>query len=305
MNSHRLQNLFYPESIALIGASNTPEKLGNYVAKNLIQSNYQGSLYFLNPKKESICGLESTQKPIEIKEHIDLWVIAIPAALVIPAVLEIVAQMQEIKSQKSTFITIISAGFKEIGIAGQVLETELLGLSKKHNFSIVGPNCLGLINNQQNTKFKFNASFAVNPKIAGNVSFISQSGAIISGIINREDDKGIGFNKIISCGNQADLEVADFLEFLIQDPETKVIAIYVEGFQNGAKFIEIAKKSPKPIVVLKSGDYSSSQKAVSSHTGSIAGNSQVAESYVENANCILVQNLEEFFDVILLLSKWN
>lgn len=300
-----LTNLFNPKSIALIGASNTPDKLGNYLASNLIKSGYVGNLYFLNPKKELICGKDSLQKPEQIKHHIDLWVIAIPAQFVIDTVLDIIAQMKNNPSDNPTFVCIISSGFKETGIDGLALETELVLLTRQHNFNIIGPNCLGLINNEPDSKYRFNASFANPPKLSGGISFVSQSGAIISGIVDKLENQGIGFNKIISLGNQLDLEAQDFLEFLITDPQTKVIGLYLEGFENGSKFVQIASKSTKPIIILKAGNSKISQKAISSHTGSIAGNYETAKTYLEEAGCVWAENLEDFENYLKFFSRWN
>jgi acetyltransferase len=300
-----LTPLFHPNSIALIGASNTPGKLGNYLAKNLVESNYGGTLYFLNPKKEQILGINCLQSPLEITENIDLWVVAIPANLVLDVVEQIIVSKNKINNTGETFLVVISAGFREISEVGKRLEQELLKLCQKNNIKIIGPNCLGIINNTLDSKFNYNASFAVQPKISGGVSFISQSGAIISGIVDQCQSCGIGFNKIISTGNQLDLDTTDLLEFLITDPQTKVIAIYVEGFNHGKKFVELAKKSSKPIIILKSGNSSIASKAISSHTGSIAGNSQVTRSYLKDAGCILAESLDEFFDNIIFFSRWR
>lgn len=305
MNSNPLQTLFSPRSIALVGASNTQDKLGNYLAKNLVNSSYGGSLYFLNPKPEIILGVKCLQAPLEIKEIVDLWVVAIPSSFVIDLVKQIGQQKQKINSAQESFLIVISAGFKETGNQGQLLEDELVKLCKQFNIKLIGPNCLGIINNQLDSKYKYNASFAVEPKINGEISFISQSGAILSGIMDKLEGKGVGFNKIISVGNKADLEVVDFLEFLIQDENTKIITIYIEGFKNGKEFIEIAKKSTKPIIILKSGNSEAAQRAVTSHTGAIAGNNKVSKAYLSESNCVLVQNLEEFFDSVLFFSKWN
>jgi len=300
-----LTNLFNPKSIALVGASNTSDKLGNYLANNLIQSGFGGKLYFLNPKKENILGQQALQNPLEIPENIDLWVVAIPANLVMEVIQQIVLQKQKFNPDLETFLVIISSGFKEKDQAGAILENQILELCKQYKIRLIGPNCLGIINNQPNSIYKYNASFAVAPRLFGGISFISQSGAMISGLVNKAQDFGLGFNKIISLGNQADLETSDFLEFLIDDQQTKVIGLYVEGFLNGHKFVELAKKSLKPIIILKVGDSVQAQKTITSHTGSIAGNSQTAKAYLESAGCVVTENLEEFFDSLLLFSKWQ
>jgi len=275
-----MKQIFNPKSIALIGASEEKNSVGLGLAKNILESNK--NIFFVNPFKDSVLGLKCYDKVTDIKSKIDLVVIAVPAKIVKETVIDCA-------SKKVGAVIIISGGFKEEGKEKE--EEEIKKILKESNISLIGPNCLGIISND------VNASFApIKPK-KGSIAFLSQSGAIINSIIDKA-----GFSKIVSYGNEADLGLVDFLQYLDNDKETKVISIYIEGLKDGRKFMEVAKKISKPIVLIKAGRSKKGKKAVGTHTGSLAGDYEVYKAAMKQSGVILVDTIEELLDISKALS---
>ncbi len=281
--------LFEPNGIAVIGASRTPGKVGHEVLKNLIDSGYNGYLCPVNPKAEDVLGLKAIPSIKEANDNIDLMVVCIPAKFV-PTV------MEEAGEAGVRCAIIISAGFKEIGPEGAKAEKLLLETAKKADIRIVGPNCLGVISTGP---ISFNASFAESMPKPGNIAFISQSGALLTGIIDWSYQEDTGFSKIISVGNMADLEVTDFIEALRHDENTDVILVYMENVRDGEKFLNIVRKacSEKPILIVKSGKSSEGAKAASSHTGALAGSDRAYDLAFQKVGAIRASSMEELFDL--------
>ncbi|MEM1588306.1 MAG: acetate--CoA ligase family protein [Candidatus Bathyarchaeia archaeon] len=286
----KLEAFFNPSSIAIIGASREPEKVGHKVLKNLIEAGYKGRIYPINPQASEIMGLKCYKSVLEAPESIDLAIIVVPARIVLK-----VAEECGEKGVKG--LIVISAGFSETGKEGALLEEQLVKICKKYGMKLQGPNCLGIIN----TRMNINASFASATPTPGTVGFISQSGALGSTILNWALENRVGFTSFISLGNEADLEVSDFLEALGEDEETKVIALYIEGVKDGRKFIRIAKEvsKKKPILALKAGVTEVGVKAVASHTGSLAGSEAAFSAAFKKAGILRVSSLEELFNLIL------
>lgn len=275
-----MKQIFNPKSIALIGASEEKNSVGLGLAKNILESNK--NIFFVNPFKDSVLGLKCYDKVTDIKSKIDLVVIAVPAKIVKETVIDCA-------SKKVGAVIIISGGFKEEGKEKE--EEEIKKILKESNIPLIGPNCLGIISND------VNASFApIKPK-KGSIAFLSQSGAIINSIIDKA-----GFSKIVSYGNEADLGLVDFLQYLDNDKETKVISIYIEGLKDGRKFMEVAKKISKPIVLIKAGRSKKGKKAVGTHTGSLAGDYEVYKAAMKQSGVILVDTIEELLDISKALS---
>ncbi|HSA08728.1 MAG TPA: acetate--CoA ligase family protein, partial [Candidatus Moranbacteria bacterium] len=227
-----------------------------------------------------------------VKKEIDVAIICVPAKFVLGVVKE---GMQNVKN-----FVIISAGFSEIGAEGAKREQELIALAKKNNLNILGPNCLGFINPIVN----LNASFAAGMPKAGNVAFVSQSGALIVGLLDKAKEEHMGFSNVISIGNQMQVDEADILEYLAEDKETKVIGMYLEGIKDGSRFLKVAKKvsQKKPIVILKAGKTEQAQKAISSHTGALAGSDEIVDVAFKSAGIIRADNLDDFFALLGLIS---
>lgn len=278
-----------PKSVAVIGASREPQKVGHRIFRNIVDFGFQGELYPVNPNATEVLGYKCYAKVTEIPGEIDLAIISVPAKLV-PQV----ARECGIKGVKG--VVVVAAGFGETGPGGLALERELVSICKEYGMRLLGPNCLGIIN----TKMRLNATFAGANPVQGNIAFISQSGALGTAILNWALREGVGFTYFISLGNEADLTFSDFIEVLDQDEDTRVIGLYVEGVKNGKEFLEVCKKvgRRKPIVVLKSGTTEVGVRAVLSHTGVLSGSDTAFSAACRKANLVRAKNLEEFFDFL-------
>ena len=282
-----LDAFFNPRSIAVIGASRDTEKLGYRVLNNIVKGGFTGQVYPVNPKSDDILGFKSYSSLLDIPEPVDQAVIVIPYPLV-PAVLEQCGQ-REIPA-----VVVISAGFREAGREGLERERELIEIARKHDLRLIGPNCMGVID----TATPLNGTFAAEMPPTGPIAFMSQSGALGAVVLDMAIISRIGFSKFVSLGNKADVSEIDLLEAWGDDPASRVILIYVEGLPDGQKFIEVARKVTrhKPVVAIKSGVTKSGSRAVSSHTGSLAGSHEAYEAAFRQAGVIRANTLEEIFD---------
>jgi acetyl coenzyme A synthetase (ADP forming)-like protein len=282
-----LDAFFHPQAVAVIGASRDPEKLGYAVLANLKEGGYQGCLYPVNPKADEIIGLKAYPSVLDIPDPVDLAVIVIPYRFV-PDVLEQCGQ------KGVSAVVVISAGFREAGREGLEREMELVEIAQQYNLRLIGPNCLGVID----TATPLNASFAAGMPPRGPIAFMSQSGALGTAVLDMAMAGQIGFSKFISLGNKADVSEIDLLEALADDPDSRVILIYVEGLPDGQKFIQVARKVTrhKPVVAIKSGVTTSGSRAVSSHTGSLAGSEAAYKAAFGQACVVRATSMEAVFD---------
>lgn len=290
-----LHKFFQPKSIAIIGASKNPAKVGNAIVKNILASGYPGKIYPVNPKEEQILELRCYPSLEEIpdsdtggKGKAELAVIAIPA----PGVLKVV---QDCAKNGIRFIVVITAGFKETGPQGAELEKELVSFCLEQQIRLIGPNCLGLTH----THTPLNISFGRGYPLQGNVTFISQSGAILTAILGWSEMAGIGFSHFVSLGNKAVLQETDFLNYAASDPSTKVILCYLEDITDGQQFLEVATRvsAHKPIVVLKAGSSPAGARAASSHTGALAGADRAYDAAFRKSGVLRAGSMEELFDL--------
>ncbi len=299
----KLEKLFKPKSIAVIGASRDQDSVGYGILKNIVNGcvfeneyckPFKGRVYAVNPNADKILNIQSFPKITDIKEDIDLAVIAVPAKIV-PSV------MKDCVKKKVNAVIVISAGFAELGEKGKKLQQEIKEIAQKSGIPLVGPNCLGIIRPSAN----LNASFAPAMPPEGNIAFVSQSGAIADSIIDWAIENNYKFSNIISYGNSADLDIHDFIEYLSKDEKTDAIAVYLEGLKNGKKFMEIASKASKkkPIIVLKSGRTEKGSKAMASHTGSLAGSYDIYKAAFKQSNVIIADTIEELFDLAKALAN--
>lgn len=282
-----LEKMFNPESVAVIGASHVKGKVGRAVLDNLLDG-YEGKIYPINPKSTEIEGLKCYKTVLDVPGPIDLAVIVIPSKLVPQAV-------RECGEKGIKYLVIISAGFKEVGVEGAKLENEVKEVARNYGMRIVGPNCLGVLN----THTKCNASFAKKMPPTGNVSIITQSGALGTAILDWSDATSVGFDSFVSLGNKADLNEIDFMEAWKNDENTKVILAYLEGITDGKRFIDVAREvsKVKPVIVVKSGRTSAGARAVSSHTGSLAGSDTAYDAAFLQSGIIRAETMFEFFDM--------
>ncbi|MDD3725760.1 MAG: acetate--CoA ligase [Candidatus Ratteibacteria bacterium] len=290
-----LKRFFTPESVAVIGASKHPGKLGFKILKNVIDGGYKGKIYPINPSaEEEILNLKTYKTISEVPTPPDLAIIVIPAKLV-PDVAEDCGK----KGVKG--LIVISAGFKEAGEDGKQREEALKEIVKKYHMRMIGPNCLGIIDVINN----LNASFAFDMPTKGKISFITQSGALGTAVLDWAAKEDIGLSKFVSFGNMADVSETDLIEEFGEDPDTRVILLYMEGLQNGRKFIETARKvaMKKPIIMVKAGKSTAGRKAVSSHTGSLAGSDNAYNAALKQAGVIRANSVQELFDYAMAFSS--
>jgi len=288
-----LAPFFSPTGVAIIGASTNPRKLSHGILKNLSMYGYQGGIYPINPKADQILGMKCFPDISLVPDPVELAVIVLPA----PMTPEVLRSCGE-RGLKAAII--ISGGFREVGGSGIALEEECLQIARQFGMRVIGPNCVGTLDLHTG----LNTTFIEGVPDTGSIGFISQSGAVCGGVVDYIADKQIGFSHFASLGNELDVDESDMLAFLGEHPKVKVITVYVEGIQDGEKFIRVASSvsRQKPIVVLKAGQSDAGAKAVSSHTGSLAGSYSAYQAAFEQAGIIEVDDMSALFDVAWALS---
>jgi acetyltransferase len=289
-----LESLFNPSSIAVIGASPDPRKVGHAILRNLKQFGYSGRLYPINPSAPEVLGLRAYPTVASIGALVDLAVIAIPARFVPDAI-------KECAAARIRTVVVISAGFKEAGKEGALLEDDIRAIASRLQIRILGPNCLGLIN----TAVNMNATFAADMLPKGRIGFFSQSGAMGIAIMDWAIGNDIGFSKFISLGNKVDLSEIDFIEYFRDDPDTALILGYIEDVVDGKRFMEVARQAAriKPIVLLKSGGTEAGARAASSHTGALAGSDVAFDAAFRQTGVMRALGVQDLFDTALAFSE--
>ncbi|MBU4483593.1 MAG: acetate--CoA ligase [Actinomycetia bacterium] len=282
-----LRNFFCPSSVAVIGASREEEKVGHIILDNIINSGYKGKLFPVNPKADEIHGIKCYPSVLNVPGDIDLAIIVIPAQFVLQV-------LEECSKKNTKWSIIISAGFKETGIEGAKRERQLIEKAKDYGIRILGPNCLGIID----TECPINATFSPNMPPMGKIGFISQSGALGTAILDWAKTNKIGFSKFVSLGNKADISENDLFDDWENEKDTEVITAYLEGVKYGREFIRISSKvsKKKPIIVIKSGNTDAGARAVSSHTGTLAGSAKAYEAAFKQAGIIRANTIRDLFN---------
>jgi acetate---CoA ligase (ADP-forming) len=283
-----LNFLFNPAQVAVIGASRSPQKIGNAILENILKSGYQGAIYPVNPKENEISGLKSYCSVKDIGKPVELAVISVPSARVTQVA-------EECGEAGVKGLIVITAGFKEVGLDGLKEERRLVEICRRYGMRMVGPNCVGVMD----THTPVNASFAKGFPDEGNISFISQSGAMLVSILDWSFDMGMGFSRFISLGNKADLNEIDFIESCSADPLTKVILCYVEDVTDGKRFVEVCSEASKrkPIIIMKAGTSTAGAQAASSHTGALAGSNRAYDAAFKQSGVLRVESMNELFDL--------
>ena len=282
-----LERFFNPESVAIVGASTRKGKVGHEILASIIGGGYEGRIFPVNPNADQIKGLKCYPDLESIGEIPDLVVIVVPAKAV-------AAVMEQCASIGVKSVIIITAGFKEVGKEGRKLEQAIVGIARRGRIRMIGPNCLGVMV----PSAKLNASFGGELPKAGGIGYISQSGALLAAILDIANANGIGFSKLISIGNKADVDELDIIEILDEDPETRVIAGYLESITEGNAFVRKAEQISygKPLLLIKSGGTAAGAKAASSHTGSLAGGETAYECVFERAGIVRCNSIKQQFD---------
>jgi acetyl coenzyme A synthetase (ADP forming)-like protein len=286
-----LKNLFAPERVAVVGATDREGSVGHAVTQNLV-TDFEGEVIPVNPDKDEILGLECYESLAAAPEA-DVAVVVVPAGITADVVRE--AGEKGIKN-----VVVITAGFSEAGSEGADRERKLVELSEEYDLNLVGPNCIGVMN----TSVGLNATFAPENADPGNVSFMSQSGAFITAVLNWAKDNNLGFKNVVSLGNKAVLDESDFIQAWGDDPETEVVLGYLEDIDNGRDFVETAREVTQdtPVLVVKSGRTDAGASAAASHTGAIAGSDKAYEAGLDEAGVLRVDNVQELFDAASILA---
>ncbi|HVN55338.1 MAG TPA: acetate--CoA ligase family protein [Anaerolineaceae bacterium] len=289
MNQDAIESLLRPKSIAVIGASAIPGKIGYTVLDNLLKDKYQGKIYPINPTATEILGLKVYPTVDAVPDAVDAAVITVPA--------KFVAQVTEECGKKGVKgLIVITSGFSEVG--RKDLEQEMVDIAQSYNMRILGPNIVGTLSNSDH----LNASFAPFLPFPGKATLISQSGALLIALDAATYTRKVGFDKLISIGNMCDVDFADLIDWLDKDDNTQCISLYIEGFKNGRSFIEAAKKAGKPIIALKAGISAHGAAAAASHTGSLAGATKIYSAAFQQAGVVQAIDLDNLFDRTQALS---
>lgn len=287
-----------PRSIAVVGATNRPGSVGLAVFRNILNAGFEGVLYPVNLKAKSVQSVKAYPALMDIPDEVDLVVIIVPAETVCSV-------MGEAGKKGVKGAIVISAGFREIGGRGVELENCLKEAVRKYDIRLVGPNCLGVINN--NEKVRMNASFATKMPKAGNIAFISQSGALCTAVLDYAEGRNIGFSKFVSFGNKTDVNETDLLRYLKDDPDTDVILMYLEDITNGREFLETAREitweAHKPMLAIKSGRSAEGARAAASHTGSLAGSDSAYDALFYQSGILRVEGVDELFNRAIAFAK--
>ncbi len=289
MNHEALDGIMHPKAIAVVGASATPGKIGYTVLDNLIKQGYTGTIYPINPSAEEILGLKCYPSILDVPGQVDAAVITIPAKLVPQGV-------EECGKKGVKGLIVITSGFSEVG--KRELEDEIVALAHRYGMRILGPNIVGVLSNSDG----MNASFAPYLPLPGKATLVSQSGALLIAIDAATYTRGVGFDKMFSIGNMSDLDFADIIEWLNDDPNTSCITLYIEGFKNGRSFMDVCRRATKPIIGLKAGVSAHGAAAAASHTGSLAGAAKVYGAALQQAGVVQASDLDNLFDRTLALS---
>jgi len=276
-----------PGGVAVIGASSSPGKLGYQVLENIVQYGYEGKAYPVNLKADEILGLPVYKSVLDVPDPVDLAVMLVPARFV-PGALEECGQ----RGLKGAVI--ISAGFREVGREGKALEQQVVDIAHHYGMRLIGPNVLGIID----TVCKLNASFAAGMPRHGHIAFMSQSGALCTSVLDMAMGQSIGFSRFYSIGNKADINEIDLLKGWAVDPETKAIVGYLEGITDGPEFMRVAREVTrrKPIIAIKSGTTSAGSRAVSSHTGTLAGSEKAYDAAFRQVGILRAGSVQDLFD---------
>jgi acetyl coenzyme A synthetase (ADP forming)-like protein len=293
-----MEYILSPKSVAVVGASNRPGSLGLAVFRNLLDGGYQGILYPVNPKAKSVQGVKAYPSVTGIPDDVDMAVLIVPSE-------QVESIIEESAGKGIRGCIVITAGFKEIGGLGVELEKRVRAVAKAHSIRMLGPNCLGAANTNQ--AVRMNATFARKMPKTGNIALVSQSGAMCVAILDYAAGRNMGFSKFVSIGNKADVNEIDLLRYLRDDPDTRVIIMYLEDISDGHAFIEVARDITltvgKPILALKVGRSAEGARAAASHTGSMAGSDTAYDAIFMQGGIQRVEGVNELFNYALAFSS--
>ena len=289
MVTKNLDKIFNPRSVAIIGASDVEDSVGCLIVQNFVRLGYAGKSYFVNIRKPEIFGVKTYKSVEQISEPIDLAIIATPAKTVQEV-------MEECGRAHVKGVIIVSSGFKETGPEGKAMEKAILEIAKKYDIRVIGPNCIGVIRPRNN----LNATFLDKMPKQGNITFLSQSGALGSAILDWAIHENIGLSNFVSVGSMLDVDFGDLIDYFGSDPKTKSIIMYVEGITDARKFMSAARhfSRTKPIIVVKAGKFPESARAAASHTGSVSGDDDIYDAAFKRAGIVRVDDINDLFNAV-------
>ncbi len=294
IHKENLPRIFNPKSIAVVGTNNAKGTVPYDILFNILKTEFSGIVYPVSPGEKSICSVKAYKYVLDITDPVDLAIIVFPSAVCHLA-------LEQCGQKGIKGVVIISAGFKEVGGKGLEREIQLQQIAEKYDMSVIGPNCLGIINTDP--LINLNASFARKMPEQGNIGFLSQSGALCTAVLDYARAKHIGFSKFISFGNKADISEIDLMYYLMDDEKTRVILLYLEEVTDGRALMQAARdvtrKSGKPVLLLKSGRTSAGASAAASHTGSLAGDDEIFDAAFRQAGIIRCDDIEEMFNIAI------
>lgn len=293
------KKMWEADSIAIIGASNDPLRIGGRPISYMLQRNYAGRIYPVNPKQETVQGLKAYPDVDSLPETPEIAIIAVSSRMVIKAV-------EDLGKRGTRLAVILSAGFSEVGEEGRLMQEELIATAKKHGIRVLGPNTLGFYDDRQGLFSTFSSAFELYWPLPGSIAIASQSGAFALHIFCSARNRGIGIPLCVTTGNEADINVADAMIDMVLDPQIQVIGVYLEGLSNADRFIEalrLAKQYRKPVVVMKAGRSEIGQMAAQSHTASIAGDDAVFNAVLEEYAAVRAYSPDEFLDIAYMATK--
>jgi acyl-CoA synthetase (NDP forming) len=285
--SENINCLLYPESVAVAGASASPDKFGYRVLFNIINNGFQGRVYPVNPRESDVLGLECFPSVVDIEGKVDLAVITVPTAGVKQV-------LQDCIQKGVKAVIVITSGFSEVGGQGVALESEIAELAQRAGLAMAGPNCVGLVS----TPAQLYCHMMPFYPSAGPIAIVAQSGSVADMIASRIRDQGLGVSHLISAGNEAVLRIADYLDYLADDEHVSAVVAYIEGIRDGRRFLQAAKRvtSRKPLIILKSGGTAAGARAALSHTAALAGDDRIITSLIRQSGAIRVDDLEALVD---------
>ncbi|MEM3404599.1 MAG: CoA-binding protein [Nitrososphaeria archaeon] len=290
-----LEYLFNPRSIAVIGASSKPGKIGHECLKSLLRSGYKGYVYPINPNIDKVLGLVAYPDIGAIPNEVDLVIYVLPAE-------DSVRIFQNFKTKNVKAVIIISSGFREFSSDGVQIEEKIIEVARQSGFKIIGPNCVGVYDSKSKVDSLFQSHERLPRPKEGNIAVISQSGTFAVSFMDWASEDGVGVSKVVSIGNRADVDEADLINYLRHDLSTRVISLYIESFTDGRKLINAIKGCGKPVVLYLASKTCKGASVAKSHTGRMASDYRIAESVLSSVGAILTQSFQQFYDVTKAIS---
>jgi len=295
MSKQALTRILNPQTIAVVGASGRENNLGHWLLKSIIKGGYAGKIYPVNPKGGEILGLEVFPDVASLPTPVDVAVLSIPASAVIPTV-------AVLGDKQAAGVVVVAGGFAEAGPEGQALQEELHEVAARSGVRLLGPNTIGFVS----TRARLNATFSpeMGGSAPGTIGVVSQSGSVCETLYFRCLERGVGFSALISAGNEADLDLCDYLEYLLEDVDTSVIALYVEQIRRPKRFVELLRNRPnrKPVVMFRTGRTAFGKMAAASHTGAMAGNDAVMKAVCRQLDVVDTRSYDDLIDAAIAMS---